>query len=75
MANSWNESGTTWGQIGWGTTDEFALGWGAQAWNDGEWGELNDAIITLTGVSSTSCRITYNYNRNKYRLGTRWLGC
>ena len=54
MANSWNESGTTWGTNRWGTTDEFALGWGAQAWNDSEWGELNDVTFTLTGVSSTS---------------------
>ena len=37
MANTWNESGTTWGTNRWGTTDAFALGWGAQAWNDGEW--------------------------------------
>ena len=34
MANSWNESGTTWSTNRWGTTDEFTLGWGSQAWND-----------------------------------------
>ena len=38
----------------WGIEDAFVLGWGAQAWNDGEWGELNDVAFTLTGVSSTS---------------------
>ena len=54
MANSWNESGTTWSTNRWGTTDEFTLGWGAQAWNDSEWGQLNNAVISLTGVSSTS---------------------
>ena len=54
MANTWNESGTTWGTNRWGTTDAFALGWGAQAWNDGELGQLNDSIVTPTGVSSTS---------------------
>ena len=38
----------------WGIEEAFVLGWGAQAWNDGEWGELNDITLTLTGVSSTS---------------------
>ena len=28
MANSWNESGTTWGTDRWGTTNEINLGWG-----------------------------------------------
>ena len=54
MANTWNESGTTWGTNRWGTTDAFSLGWGAKTWNQGEWGELNDITLTLTGVSSTS---------------------
>ena len=38
----------------WGIEETFALGWGAQAWNNGEWGKLNDITFTLTGVSSTS---------------------
>ena len=38
----------------WGIEEAYALGWGAQAWNDGEWGQLNDTLFTLTGVSSTS---------------------
>ena len=38
----------------WGIEEAFSLGWGAQAWNDGEWGKLNDVTFTLTGVSSTS---------------------
>ena len=54
MANSWNESGTTWGTNRWGTTNAFTLGWGAQSWGDSEWGELNDATVTLTGVSTTT---------------------
>ena len=29
-------------------------GWGAKAWNDGEWGELKDAIALPTGLSITS---------------------
>jgi hypothetical protein len=38
----------------WGIEEAFVLGWSAQAWDDGEWGELNDIVFTLTGVSSTS---------------------
>ena len=38
----------------WGIEEAFTLGWSAQAWNDSEWGELNNAVISLTGVSSTS---------------------
>ena len=29
-------------------------GWGAQAWSDGEWGELKDANNLPTGLSITS---------------------
>ena len=47
MANTWNQSGTTWNTGRWGTTDAFTLGFGAQAWNDGEWGELNDEFLHL----------------------------
>ena len=32
----------------------FKTGWGAQAWSDGEWGELKDAIALPTGLSITS---------------------
>ncbi len=38
----------------WGIEEAFVLGWGAQAWDDGEWGQLNDITLTLTGVSATS---------------------
>ena len=37
----------------WGTTNAFTLGWGAQSWNDGEWGKLNDVSFSVTGVSAT----------------------
>ena len=53
MANTWNQSGTTWNTGRWGTTDPFATGWGAQSWNDGEWGDLSNATVDLTGVSAT----------------------
>ena len=29
----------------------LATGWGAKAWNDGEWGNLADETVSLTGVS------------------------
>ncbi len=48
----------TWGALNWnanlwGTNAEFTVGWGAKAWNDGEWDQLSDETITLTGVSAT----------------------
>ena len=30
----------TWGANLWGISEAFTTGWGAKAWNDGEWGEL-----------------------------------
>ena len=54
MANTWNESGTTWGTDRWGTTDAISSGWGADAWNTGgSWGQANDELILLTGLSAT----------------------
>ena len=54
MANSWNESGTTWSTGRWGTTDAITSGWGADAWNTGgSWGQANDELILLTGLSAT----------------------
>ena len=54
MANTWNQSGTTWGTDRWGTTNPFVVGWGAKKWNDGEWGNLADETVSLTGVSFSS---------------------
>ena len=54
MANSWNESGTTWSTGRWGTTDAITSGWGADAWNTGgSWGQATDELALLTGVSAT----------------------
>jgi len=54
MANSWNESGTTWNTNRWGTTDAITAGWGADAWNTGgSWGQATDELIILTGISAT----------------------
>ena len=55
MANTWNESGTTWSTGRWGTTDAIASGWGADAWNTGgSWGQATDELVSLTGVSATT---------------------
>ena len=55
MANTWNQSGTTWSTGRWGTTDAITTGWGADTWNDGgSWGQANDEIAILTGQSITS---------------------
>ena len=54
MANSWNESGTTWSTGRWGTTDAITSGWGADAWNTGgSWGKATDEIVFPTGLSAT----------------------
>ena len=38
----------TWGQANWNEATTLKTGWGAQAWNDGERGELKDAIALPT---------------------------
>ena len=54
MANTWNQSGTTWSTGRCGTTEAITTGWGADTWNDGgSWGQANDEVITLTGQSAT----------------------
>tara|TARA_R100000988_G_scaffold98686_1_gene67014 strand:+ start:420 stop:1418 length:999 start_codon:yes stop_codon:yes gene_type:complete len=54
MANTWNQSGTTWDTGRWGTTDAITSGWGADSWNTGgSWGQANDEIVFLTGLSAT----------------------
>ena len=54
MANTWNQSGTTWNTGRFGTTDAITTGWGADAWNTGgSWGQANDEVAQLTGVSAT----------------------
>ena len=54
MANTWNESGTTWNTGRWGTTDAITTGWGADVWNTGgSWGKANDEVAQLTGQAIT----------------------
>ena len=43
-----------WGQAYWNRDALLATGWGAKAWNDGEYGNLADETISLTGIASTS---------------------
>ena len=44
----------TWGRAYWNADSVLATGWGAKAWNDGEWGNLADETVSLTGISTTS---------------------
>ena len=54
MANTWNQSGTTWSTGRWGTTEAITSGWGADAWNTGgSWGQANDELVQVTGLSAT----------------------
>ena len=55
MANTWNQSGTTWSTGRWGTTEAITTGWGAKSWNtSGAWGTMADETVSLTGLSITS---------------------
>jgi len=55
MANTWNESGTTWGTNRWGTTDAISSGWGADAWGTGgSWGQATDEVVQVTGLGLSS---------------------
>ena len=39
----------------WGITDAFTSGWGVDAWNTGgSWGQANDEVVQLTGLSITA---------------------
>ena len=44
----------TWGQAYWNEDALLATGWGAKAWNDGEYGNLADETVSLTGIASTT---------------------
>ena len=55
MANTWNQSGTTWGTGRWGTTEALTSGWGVDAWNTGgSWGQATDEVAQLTGQAITA---------------------
>ena len=56
MANTWNQSGTTWNTGRWGTTDPIVTGWGAKSFNEpgATWNDLADQQVNLTGLSITS---------------------
>ena len=55
MPNTWNQSGTTWNEGRWGTQNALSTGWGAKSWStSGVWGELNDELVEVTGLSITS---------------------
>ena len=40
----------TWGQAGWNEATVLTQGWGALSWGQNEWGDLDDALVEVTGV-------------------------
>jgi hypothetical protein len=44
----------TWGQAFWNESDLLTTGYGAKSWNDGEWGNLANETVTLTGLQATT---------------------
>jgi hypothetical protein len=58
QANTPNEDfwgAGNWSANLWGISEEFTTGWGADTWNDGgSWGQANDEVVNLTGLSITS---------------------
>ena len=65
MANTWNQSGTTWSTGRWGTTDPIVAGWGAKSYNEPgtTWNNLTDQQVNLTSpivqvLSSRNCLCT-----------------
>jgi hypothetical protein len=41
----------------WGISSAFTVGWGAKAWNDGEWSQLSDETLTLTAPSAITSSV------------------
>ena len=52
MATGWGR--LTWGQAGWNEATVLTQGWGALSWGQNEWGDLDDAVVEVTGVSATA---------------------
>ena len=59
MANTWNQSGTTWNTGRWGTTDPIVTGWGAKSWNEPgtTWNDLADQQVSLTSPGAITSSI------------------
>ena len=59
MANTWNESGTTWSTGRWGTTDPIVTGWGAKSWNEPgtTWNDLADQQVNLTNPGAITSSV------------------
>jgi len=60
MANTWNQSGTTWGTGRYGTTEAFTLGWGVDPYNDAAstWGDVGDEIVVLTAPDAMTAKVS-----------------
>ena len=72
MANTWNQSGTTWNTGRWGTTDAIVQGWSAKSWNEQSWGDLNDVDITLSSLSITSNVSANAWNESAWGTVQGW---
>ena len=59
MANTWNQSGTTWNTGRWGTTDPIVTGWGAKSWNEPgtTWNDLGDQEVDLTSPGAITASL------------------
>jgi hypothetical protein len=59
MANTWNQSGTTWNTGRWGTTDPIVTGWGAKSWNEPgtTWNNLGDQEVDLTSPGAITASL------------------
>tara|TARA_R100000322_G_scaffold148628_1_gene105294 strand:- start:254 stop:1168 length:915 start_codon:yes stop_codon:yes gene_type:complete len=59
MANTWNQSGTTWSTGRWGTTDPIVSGWGAKSYNEPgtTWNNLTDQQVNLTSPGAITASL------------------
>ena len=60
QANTPNEDfwgAGNWSANLWGISEAFTTGWGAKAWNDGEWNQLSDETITLTAPDAITSSV------------------
>ena len=71
MANTWNESGTTWSTGRWGTTDPIVTGWGADPYNDSAstWGDVGDEIVSLTAPDAIASNLSVGSGWNDSAWG------
>jgi len=57
MANTWNESGTTWGTNRWGTTNAITQGWGRSDYGQEPWSESFNPTIELSSAGELTTSV------------------